>query len=112
MVDGLYFRNGYAPVSGVIRYQIGKDSTAFHSRVTNTVIDGFTRPNRWENDRWVELFGQHNQFDNYVAGKENDGATFMVYHKGNQHTNNFHKIEYNHLELRPEKVDPEGKPFV
>ena len=26
VVDGLYFRNGYAPVSGVIRYQIGKDS--------------------------------------------------------------------------------------
>ena len=112
VVDGLYFRNGYAPVSGVIRYQIGKDSTAFHSRVTNTVIDGFTRPNRWENDRWVELFGQHNQFDhNYVAGKGNDGATFMVYHKGNQHTNNFHKIEYNHFGPRPRKGGPRGETF-
>ena len=112
VVDGLYFRNGYAPSSGVIRYQIGKDSTAFHSRVTNTVIDGFTRPNRWENDRWVELYGQHNQFDhNYVAGKGNDGATFMVYHKGNQHTNNFHKIEYNHFGPRPRKGGPRGETF-
>ena len=112
VVDGLYFRNGYAPESGVIRYQIGKDSTAFHSRVTNTVIDGFTRPNRWENDRWVELYGQYNQFDhNYVAGKGNDGATFMVYHKGNQHTNNYHKIEYNHFGPRPRKGGPRGETF-
>ena len=112
VVDGLYFRNGYAPISGVIRYQIGKDSTAFHSRVTNTVIEGFTRPNRWENDRWVELYGQHNQFDhNYVAGKGNDGATFMVYHKGNQHTNNYHKIEYNHFGPRPRKGGPRGETF-
>jgi len=112
VVDGLYFRNGYAPESGVIRYQIGKDSTAFHSRVTNTVIDGFTRPNRWENDRWVELYGQHNQFDhNYVAGKGNDGATFMIYHKGNQHTNNYHKIEYNHFGPRPRKGGPRGETF-
>ncbi len=110
VVEGLYFRNGYSPGKGVISYQISKDTTAFYSRVTNTVIDGFTRPNRWENDRWVELYGQHNQFDhNYLAGKGNDGATFMVYHKGNQHTNNYHKIEYNHFGPRPRKGGPRGE---
>jgi len=48
VVDGLFFRNGYSPGGGVIRYQIGKDSTANHCRVTDCVINGFTRPNRYE----------------------------------------------------------------
>lgn len=110
VVEGLHFRKGYSPKSGIIRFQIGKDSTAFHSRVTQTVIDGFTRPNRWENDRWVELYGQHNQFDhNYLAGKSNDGATLMVYHKGNQHTNSHHQIVNNYFGPRPRKGGPRGE---
>ncbi len=110
VVEGLHFRNGYAPVSGVVRFQIGKDSTAFHSRVTQTVIDGFTQPNRWEGDSWIELYGQHNTFDhNYVAGKSNDGATLMVYHRGNQHTNNYHQIVNNYFGPRPRKGGPRGE---
>ena len=110
IVEDLFFRNGYSPKNGVIRFQIGKDSTAFHSRVSQTVIDGFTQPNRWENDRWVELYGQNNQFDhNYLAGKSNDGATMMVYHKGNQHTNSYHKIENNHFGPRPRKGGPRAE---
>ena len=35
----------------------------------------------------------------------------MVYHKGNQHTNNFHKIEYNHFGPRPRKGGPRGETF-
>ncbi len=109
-VEGLHFRNGYSPGRGVIRFKIGKDSTAFHSRVTQTVIDGFTRPNRWENDRWVELYGQHNQFDhNYLSGKGNDGATFMVYHNGNENTNSYHQIVNNYFGPRPRKGGPRGE---
>ena len=110
IVEGLFFRNGYSPKNGVIRFQIGKDSTAFHSRVSQTVVGGFTQPNRWDNDRWVELYGQHNQFDhNYLAGKSNDGATMMVYHKGNQHTNSYHIIENNHFGPRPRKGGPRAE---
>ena len=106
----LYFRNGYSPNNSVIRFQIGKDSTAFHSQVTNCVIEDFTRPNRWENDRWVELYGQHNQFDhNYLSGKSNDGATLMVFHKGNQHTKNHHQIVNNYFGPRPRKGGPRAE---
>ena len=91
IVEGLHFRNGYSPDKGIIRYQIGKDSVANHSRVTACVIDGFTRPSRRENDRWIEFYGKHNQLDHcYIAGKANDGVTLMVYHNGNQHTENYH----------------------
>ncbi len=55
IVEGLYFTNGYTPSNGIIRYKIGADSVAFNCRVTSCVIDGFTRPNRWENDRWIDF---------------------------------------------------------
>lgn len=110
VVKGLFFRNGYSPGGGVIRYQIGEDSTANHCRVTECVIDGFTQPNRWVKDRWVEFFGKHNQLDRcYIAGKANDGATLTVYQKGNQHTNNYHQIVNNHFGPRPRKAGPRGE---
>lgn len=110
VVNGLYFRNGYSPNKGVIRFKIGTDSTAFYSRVTHTVVDGFTRPNRWENDRWIELYGKHNHFDhNYIAGKSNDGATFMVYHDGNEHTDSYHQIVNNYFGPRPRKGGPRAE---
>jgi poly(beta-D-mannuronate) lyase len=110
VVNGLYFRNGYSPNKGVIRFKIGTDSTAFYSRVTHTVVDGFTQPNRWENDRWIELYGKHNHFDhNYIAGKSNDGATFMVYHDGNEHTDSYHQIVNNYFGPRPRKGGPRAE---
>ena len=55
VVDGLYFKNGYSPKSSIMAFQIGKDSTAFHSRITNCVIEGFTKPNRATNDHWIDF---------------------------------------------------------
>lgn len=110
VVEGLFFRNGYSPGSGVIRFKIGKDSTAFHSRVSQTVIKDYTQPNRWEKDRWVEMYGQHNTFDhNYLSGKSNDGATFLVYHNGNENTNSYHQIVNNYFGPRPRKGGPRGE---
>ncbi len=103
-VEGLHFRNGYSPSGGVIRYQVGEDNPAFHSRVTNCVIEDFSRPNRWEGDRWIEFYGQYNQLDHcYISGKSNDGATLMVYFKGRQHMNNHHQIVNNYFGPRPRK---------
>ncbi len=104
VVNGLYFRNGYSPDRGVIRYQIGADSTANYCRVTACGIEGYTRPNRWENDRWIEFYGKHNQLDHcYVAGEANDGVTLMVYHDGNQHTDNYQQIVHNYFGPRLRK---------
>ncbi|AWV97117.1 chondroitinase-B domain-containing protein [Arcticibacterium luteifluviistationis] len=110
LVSGLYFRNGYTPSSGIIRYKIGEDSVANHSTVTNCVIDGFTQPSRLTSDRWVEFYGRHNQMDHcYIAGKSNDGNTLMVYHTGNENTNNHHQIVYNYFGPRPRKGGPRGE---
>lgn len=110
LVEGLYFQNGYTPSTGIIRYKIGMDSVANNSRVTSCVIQDFTQPSRLMSDRWVEFYGKHNQMDHcYIAGKSNDGNTLMVYHEGNENTNNHHQIVYNYFGPRPRKGGPRAE---
>jgi poly(beta-D-mannuronate) lyase len=109
-VSGLYFRNGYTPSSGIIRYKIGEDSVANNCQVTNCVIDGFTQPSRLISDRWIEFYGKHNKMDHcYIAGKSNDGNTLMVYHLGNENTNSHHQIVNNYFGPRPRKGGPRAE---
>jgi poly(beta-D-mannuronate) lyase len=110
IVDGLYFRNGYTPISGVIRYMIGEDNPANNCRVTNTVIEDFTQPNRLATDQWIEFFGKNNQLDHcYISGKSNDGETLRVYLSGNEHINNHHQIVFNYFGPRPRKGGPRAE---
>lgn len=110
IVSGLYFRNGYSPTKTVIRYRMSEDSIANHCQVTSCVIEGFTRPNRFERDRWIELYGKHNKLDHcYISGKANDGVTLMVYHKGNEHTKSYHQIVNNYFGPRPRKGGPRAE---
>ena len=104
IVDGLYFKNGYSPNSSVIRFMLGKDTVAYNCRVTNTVIEGFTKPSRLTNDKWIEFFGKHNQLDHcYISGKSNDGETIRVFFTGNEHIKNHHQIVHNYFGPRPRK---------
>lgn len=110
IVDGLYFRNGYSPKSSVIRYKLNKDSIAYNCRVTNTVIEGFTKPNRLLNDRWIDFYGKHNQLDHcYISGKSNDGETIRVFMAGNEQINNHHQIINNYFGPRPRKGGPRAE---
>ncbi|MBU2870380.1 chondroitinase-B domain-containing protein [Colwellia sp. E2M01] len=110
IVNGLYFRNGYTPHNSVIRFKIDDDRVAFHSKVTNSVIDEFTQRDRHTSDHWVEFWGQHNELsNNYIAGKSNFGPTIMVNLKGQQHFNNHHQIINNHFGPRPRKGGPHGE---
>lgn len=110
VVDGLHFRNGYTPKNSIMAFQIGKDSTAFNSKITNCVIDGFTKPSRLTNDHWIEFYGQHNVLDHcYISGKSNDGETLRVFQTGNKHTKNHHQIVNNYFGPRPRKGGPRGE---
>ncbi|WP_339721926.1 chondroitinase-B domain-containing protein [uncultured Paraglaciecola sp.] len=109
-VEGLHFRNGYTPSKAVIRFKIDDEKIAFHSKVTNSVIEEFTQLDRDVSDHWVEFWGQHNELsNNYIAGKSNFGPTVMVQLKGNQHVNNHHQIVNNHFGPRPRKGGPHGE---
>ena len=110
VVEGLHFENGYSPIESVIRYQIGKDSTAFHSRVTQCVVKDFNKPSRLTNDRWISFFGRHNTMDFcYIAGKANDGETMRIFQGGNKHQFNHHQITHNYFGPRPRKGGPRGE---
>lgn len=102
IVSGLIFTNGYTPSSAVISFRTAKDKLAFHSRVTETVIDNYNNPDKQESDYWVALYGQHNRFDhNHLTGKQNRGVTVAVRLDSKQSQQNHHRIDHNYFGYRP-----------
>ena len=110
VVDGLYFRNGYSPEISILRFRIGKDSTAFNCKIINSVIKNFTKPSRLTNDHWIEFYGKNNTLEHcYISGKSNDGETLRVFQDGNKNVSNHHQIVYNYFGPRPRKGGPRAE---
>ncbi|MDX2186429.1 MAG: chondroitinase-B domain-containing protein [Opitutaceae bacterium] len=102
VVEGLVFRNGYAPKGGVVEFMVDDGNIANHSRVTACAIDHYNKPDRFKSDHWVVLQGRENRFDhNYVAGKLNEGTTVIVELNLEQHRQNKHLIDHNVFGYRP-----------
>lgn len=109
VVSGLYFHNGYNSGKNVIEFRI-KDELANNCRVTNCVIDEFTKPNRFDSDHWIVFWGRHNQVDHcYIGGKFNEGPVVKVYLAGNENTMNYHQITNNYFGPRPRKGGPKAE---
>ncbi|WP_298352722.1 chondroitinase-B domain-containing protein [uncultured Dokdonia sp.] len=109
-VSGLHFKNGFTTEKAVIRYKIDDSRIAYHSTVTDCVIEDFTNPDRDSKNHWIELWGQHNSFDhNYITGKTNQGPTLRVMLKGNENVNTYHQIKDNHFGPRPRKGGPRAE---
>lgn len=102
VVSGLVFKDGYTPRSEVISFRKDAETLAFNSRVTNTVIDGYSNPNRTQRDLWVGLYGQNNVFDrNHLTGKQNAGPTLAVRLNSEDSQENGHHIALNYFGPRP-----------
>ena len=102
VVSGLVFKNGFTPTSTVISFRRTKGVPANHSRVTETVIDHFSNPERQETDFWVLIFGKHNRFDhNHLVGKGNAGVTLAIRLDGEENQENHHRIDHNYFGPRP-----------
>ena len=98
VVSDLVFKNGYTPTSEVISFRTARDELANNSRVTNTVIDGFSNPERYSSDIWVALYGKNNRFDhNTLLNKGNSGVTLAVRLTTEASQENGHIIEYNYF---------------
>ncbi|MGB5722986.1 MAG: polysaccharide lyase 6 family protein, partial [Parasphingorhabdus sp.] len=86
----------------VISFRRSKDDLARNSRVTEVVIDGFSKPDRYESDYWVGMYGKNNRFDhNHLAGKTNKGVTFAVRLDSKESQENGHRIDHNYFGPRP-----------
>lgn len=102
VVSGLTFKDGFSPSSEVISFRKDNQALAFDSRVTETVIDGFNKPDRAAEDYWVGLYGQNNRFDhNHLQGKLNKGVTLAVVLSSVESQQNHHRIDHNYFGPRP-----------
>lgn len=102
VVSGLVFKNGYTPSSAVISFRRNKDEFAYHSRVTEVVIDNYNNPDKQESDYWVALYGRHNRLDHsHIVGKRNKGVTVAVRLNSENSQQNHHRIDHNYFGYRP-----------
>ena len=102
VVSGLVFRDGYTPTNTVISFRRTRGDYAYYSRVTETVIDRFNNPERYETDFWVMMYGKHNRFDhNHLEGKSNAGVTMAVRLDSEESQQNHHRIDHNYFGPRP-----------
>ncbi len=98
IVSGLVFKDGFTPTSEVISFRTSKTALANHSRVTNTVIDSYSNPERFSADTWVAMYGKNNRFDhNSLINKGNQGVTVAVKMNDPASQQNGHAIEYNYF---------------
>jgi poly(beta-D-mannuronate) lyase len=98
VVSGLVFKDGYSPTNAVIQFRRTKGEYAYHSRITEVVIDHFNNPERYEDDMWVALYGKHNRFDhNHLEGKSNRGVTLAVRMDEEVSRENQHSIDHNYF---------------
>jgi poly(beta-D-mannuronate) lyase len=102
VVSGLVFKDGYTPTGAVISFQEDDDNLAYHSRVTQVVIDNYSNPEKFEQDSWVLMYGKHNRFDhNNLVGKRNAGVTMAVRLQSEESQQNHHRIDHNYFGPRP-----------
>ncbi|MBQ4832058.1 alginate lyase [Pseudoalteromonas sp. MMG010] len=98
VISDLLFKNGYTPTGEVISFRTAEDELANYTRLTNTVIDNFSHPERHLADLWVAMYGKHNQFDhNTLINKRNRGVTLAVRLNTAGSEENNHVIEYNYF---------------
>lgn len=102
LVSGLVFKNGFTPSPSVIEFRRNKSQLAYHSRVTEVVIDNYNNPDKTESDYWVAMYGRNNRFDhNHLVGKRNRGVTVAVRLNSEQSQQNHHRIDHNYFGYRP-----------
>lgn len=102
VVSGLVFKDGFTPTGEVLAFRGNGEEVANHSRITQVVIDNFSNPEKFEQDSWVMLFGQHNRFDhNHLVGKRNAGVTMAVRLTSKTSQQNYHRIDHNYFGPRP-----------
>lgn len=102
VVSGLIFKDGYTLSNSVVAFRRNKENLAYHSRVTEVVIDNFNNPDKRESDYWVAIYGQYNRFDhNFLKGKRNKGVTVAVRLDTKDSQENHHQIDHNYFGPRP-----------
>jgi poly(beta-D-mannuronate) lyase len=112
VVKGLWFKDGVPVADDVISFRRSSTQHAQNCRVTDCAITNYNPADRKKDTKWISLYGGHNRVDHcYLAGKENAGATLVVWlpkapaaaagaAASTLGTFN-HRIDHNHFGPRP-----------
>ncbi len=99
-IKNFYFRNGYTVKNDVITFRIN-DTLANHCTIENFVIDHFNKPNRFDQDSWIVLWGQRNRIvHSTFRGKINTGPVLIIELANTESRANYHVIQNNHFQDR------------
>ncbi len=102
LVSGLVFKNGASPTGEVISFRRDSRTLATDTRLTEVVIDGFSKVDRRAEDIWVALYGTGNRVDHsHFEGKTNTGVTLAVIRRAGDPLDNRHRIDHNFFGPRP-----------
>lgn len=102
LVSGLVFKNGASPTDEVISFRRDSKTLATDTRVTEVVIDGYSKADRRAEDIWVALYGTGNRVDHsHFEGKTNAGVTLAVIRRAGDPLDNRHRIDHNYFGPRP-----------
>lgn len=102
LISGLVFKNGASPTKEVISFRRDAKLLALDSRVTEVVIDGYSKADRRAEDIWVALYGTGNRVDHsHFEGKTNAGVTLAVIRRTGDPLDNRHRIDHNYFGPRP-----------
>jgi poly(beta-D-mannuronate) lyase len=97
-VSGIHFINGYVKDRAVVEFRNKEQQLANHCRLTNCVIENYSKPGRFDADHWLILWGQHNRIDHCIIGdKLNSGTTLIVELNDERSQNNYHRIDSNYF---------------
>ena len=101
VVNGLFFKNGYAGDDAVISFRIDNKQLANNCLVINTVIDDFNNPKRMDENNWVLFYGKYNQVAQCTfKNKKNMGVLLAVILDDERSRENYHSITHNYFGIR------------
>lgn len=97
VIEGLWLTDGYA-TDAAIEFRENDKTLANYCRITNCVIDNYSKPDRFATDSWIVMWGQYNRIDHCTIGdKLNAGTTLIVELNDERSQQNFHSIDSNHF---------------
>ncbi|MBA4197083.1 MAG: TonB-dependent receptor [Chitinophaga sp.] len=99
VIDGLFITDGFAK-DAVVEFRKDDKILANGCRLTNCVIENYSKPDRFEVDSWIILWGKNNRIDHCTIGdKLNGGTTLIVNLNDERSQQNYHSIDSNHFYL-------------
>lgn len=95
-VNGLHFNKGYTVKNPVIEFRENNKNLANNCRVTNCVITDYSKPDRFDTDSWIVMWGKNNRFDHCTIGDKLNGGTTLIVNLDDERSQlNSHSIDSN-----------------